>query len=162
MSAKSLQSCLTLCDPKDCSLPGSSVQGTLQTRTLERVAMPSSRGSPLLRDRTCISCSSCIAGRFFTAEPPGEPLSQALWYVLGENSIIRPNSECKGASCSLASHRFLAFSLDYVKDLYLIPLLGIGHSPTSATSNSQAPCGCPTFQLISDTVYSETASDSRG
>ena len=43
MSVKSLQSCPTLCDPKDCSLPGSSVQGTLQARTLERVAMPSSR-----------------------------------------------------------------------------------------------------------------------
>ena len=34
-SAKSLQSCLTLCDPMDCSLPGSSVHGTLQARVLE-------------------------------------------------------------------------------------------------------------------------------
>ena len=44
MSAKSLQSCLTLCDPKDCSLPGSSVQEILQARILEGVAMPTSRG----------------------------------------------------------------------------------------------------------------------
>ena len=43
--AKSLQSCLTLCDPVDCSPPGSSVRGILQARILERVAMPSSRGS---------------------------------------------------------------------------------------------------------------------
>ena len=43
--AKSLQSCLTLCDPKDCSLPGSSTHGILQARILEWVAMPSSSGS---------------------------------------------------------------------------------------------------------------------
>ena len=35
-----LQSCLTLCDPMDCSLPGSSVPGILQVRVLEWVAVP--------------------------------------------------------------------------------------------------------------------------
>ena len=44
-AAKSLQSCLTLCDPKDPSLEGSSVHGILQARILEWVAMHSSRGS---------------------------------------------------------------------------------------------------------------------
>ena len=39
--AKSLQSCLTLCDPMDCSLPGSSVCGILQARILQSVALPS-------------------------------------------------------------------------------------------------------------------------
>ena len=43
MHAKSLQSCPTLCDPMDCSPPGSSVHGILQARTLEWVAMLSSR-----------------------------------------------------------------------------------------------------------------------
>ena len=43
MRAQSLQSCLTLCDPTDCSLTCSSVHGILQTRILEWVAMPSSR-----------------------------------------------------------------------------------------------------------------------
>ena len=38
-TAKSLQSCLTLCDPIDTSLPGSSVPGILQARTLEWVAI---------------------------------------------------------------------------------------------------------------------------
>ena len=37
-------SCPTLCDPVDCSLPGSSVHGILQARTLEWAAIPSSRG----------------------------------------------------------------------------------------------------------------------
>ena len=38
-TAKSLQSCLTLCDPMDCSLPGFSIHGILQARTLEWVAI---------------------------------------------------------------------------------------------------------------------------
>ena len=38
-AAKSLQSCPTLCDPIDCSPPGSAVPGILQARTLERVAI---------------------------------------------------------------------------------------------------------------------------
>ena len=40
-----VQSCPTLCDPLECSPPGSSVHGILQARTLEWVAMPSSRRS---------------------------------------------------------------------------------------------------------------------
>ena len=38
-AAKSLQSCPTLCDPMDCSLPGFSIHGILQARTLEWVAI---------------------------------------------------------------------------------------------------------------------------
>ena len=43
--AKLLQSCPTLCDPVDCSPPGSSAHGVIQARILKWVAMPSSRGS---------------------------------------------------------------------------------------------------------------------
>ena len=43
VAAKSLQSCPTLCDPIDGSLPGSSIPGTLQARTLEWVAIPKGR-----------------------------------------------------------------------------------------------------------------------
>ena len=53
---KSLQSCLTDCDPMDCSPPGSSVHGILQARKLEWVAKPSSRGDSQPRDGTHISC----------------------------------------------------------------------------------------------------------
>ena len=60
--AESLQSCLTLCDSMDCSPPGSSVHGIIQVRTLEWVAMPSSRGSSQPRDQTRVSFGSCIAG----------------------------------------------------------------------------------------------------
>ena len=61
--AKSLQSCLTLCDTMDYSLPGSSVHGILQARKLQLVAMPSSRGSLQPRDWTCISYVSCTGRR---------------------------------------------------------------------------------------------------
>ena len=44
------QLCPTLCNPMDCSPPGSSVHGILQTRILEWVAMPSSRGSSQPKD----------------------------------------------------------------------------------------------------------------
>ena len=56
------QSCPTLCDPMDCSLPASSVHGILQARILEWVAMTFSRGSSQPRNQTRVSC---IAGRFF-------------------------------------------------------------------------------------------------
>ena len=69
---KSLQSHPTLCDPMDSNLPGSSVHGIILARILDWGAMPSSKGSSQPRDRTCISCGSCIAGGFFTAEPPGK------------------------------------------------------------------------------------------
>ena len=58
--AQLLQSCLTLYGAIDCSPPGSSVHGILQTRILEWVAMPSSRGSSLPRDRTHVSYISCM------------------------------------------------------------------------------------------------------
>ena len=54
MHTKSLHLCLTLCDPVDCSPPGSSVHEILQARVLQWVAMPSSRGSSRPGDRTRI------------------------------------------------------------------------------------------------------------
>ena len=56
------QSRLTLCDPVDCSPPGTSVHGILQA-ILEWVAIPLSRGFFQARDETQVSC---IEGRFST------------------------------------------------------------------------------------------------
>ena len=53
--SKVAQSCPTLCDPMDCSLPGSSVHGISQARVLEWIAISSSRGSSQPRDRTQVS-----------------------------------------------------------------------------------------------------------
>ena len=56
-----LQSCPTLCNPVDCSPPGSSVHGILQARILEWVAILSSKGYSQLLSLT----SPALAGRFF-------------------------------------------------------------------------------------------------
>ena len=56
------QSCLTLCDPMDSSLPDSSVHGLSQARILEWVAISFSRVSSQPRDQTQVSC---IVGRRF-------------------------------------------------------------------------------------------------
>ena len=73
------QSCPTLCDPVDCSLPGSSVHGILQARLLEWIAIPFSRGSSQLRDWTWISN---IAGRFFTIWATGKSVdSGQTWFI---------------------------------------------------------------------------------
>ena len=57
------QSCLTLCDPMDCNLLGSTVHGILQAKILDWVAISFSEGSSHPKDQTRVSC---IAGRFFT------------------------------------------------------------------------------------------------
>ena len=64
------QLCLALGDPMDCRHPGSSVHGILQARRLERVAMPSSRGSSLPRDWT--RCPELQADSLLP-EAPGKP-----------------------------------------------------------------------------------------
>ena len=58
-----IQSCPTLCDPMDCSPPGSSIHGIFQARVLEWVAISCSRGSSWPRDRTWVSG---FVGRHFT------------------------------------------------------------------------------------------------
>jgi len=57
--SKLLQSCLTLYDPVDCSLTGSSLYEVFQARMLEWVAMTSSRGSSQPRDQTHVSYVFC-------------------------------------------------------------------------------------------------------
>ena len=57
------QSCPALCDPMDCSLPGSSVHGIFQAIVLEWIAISFSRGSSQSRDQTLVSH---IADRCFT------------------------------------------------------------------------------------------------
>ena len=53
---RACSSCLTLCDPMDCSPPGSSVRGILQAGILEWAAIPFSRESSQPRDWTCVFC----------------------------------------------------------------------------------------------------------
>ena len=79
------QSCRTLCNPVDCSPPGFSVHGIPQTKTLEWVAISSSRGSSRLRDQTPVSWAPCFAVGFFTTEP----LGSLTWALKSGN--LRPD-----------------------------------------------------------------------
>ena len=63
------QSCLTLCDPVDCSLPGSSIHGIFQAWVLEWVAIYFSRESFQLRDWTQVPTMQADA---LPSEPPGK------------------------------------------------------------------------------------------
>ena len=68
-----------LCDPMDCSLPGSSVHGVFQARIVEWVAISFSRGSSLARDQTRVSC---IVGRcFYHLSHQGSPPSWSPYLV---------------------------------------------------------------------------------
>ena len=64
--------CPTLCNPMDCSLPGSSIHGILQARMLERVTLPSSRRYSQPRIEPTSLTSPALAGRFFTTNATWE------------------------------------------------------------------------------------------
>ena len=94
------QSCSTLWDPIDYSPPGSSVHGILQARTLERVAIPFSRGSSWSRDQTQVSHT---AGRLdsLLSEPQGSTVvvdGSKTFLKLGQNT--RGHSQMKESSTS--------------------------------------------------------------
>ena len=84
LCAKSLQLCLTLCNPMDCSPSGSSVHGTSQARILEWVAISYFRGSSQPRDRTRVSNISCIARQVLT--------TSATWEAPIGTQIIVPHA----------------------------------------------------------------------
>ena len=85
------ESCPTLCSPMDCGLPGSSVHGIFQARTLEWVAMPFSRGSSWPRHPTWVSL---IAGRFFT-----------IWATGEAHFIVKWNFKKEVGNCATSSHQ---------------------------------------------------------
>ena len=89
---KSLQLCLILCNPMDCSLPGSSVHCILQARILEWVAIPFSRDLP---NPGFKRGSPALQADALPSEPPGKPwvnrskgsLLSTLWWPEGEGNL---------------------------------------------------------------------------
>ena len=79
-------SCLTLCDPMDHSLPGSSVHGILQARILEWVVISFSRVSFQPKDWTHVSCLLHSQGGSLLPVSPGEP-----WWTPVHTSKPTPN-----------------------------------------------------------------------
>ena len=84
------QSCLTLCDPMDCSLLGSSLHGISQARILKQVAISYSSGSSRSGDWTCVSCrGTWILYHCTSWEAP----SMGLRYEISFYSEYTKNSE---------------------------------------------------------------------
>ena len=107
------QSRPTLCNPMDCSPPGSSVHGILQARILEWIAIPFSRGSSGPRDQILVSC---IAGRFFTIWAIGkfqlvyQSFSRCLWssyYVL--RAAVRAGTTTENKASPVYAYREYTF-----------------------------------------------------
>ena len=102
------QSWVTLCDPLDCSLPGSSVQGILQARTLQWVARPASRGSSrpglnsgLLNCRQILyrlsHQGSPLRISLFGRPPPQHTAREGAWLPRPRNQSVCPS--CRVTSC---------------------------------------------------------------
>ena len=77
--AKSLLSCLTLCNPMDCSPPVSSIHGIVQARILEWVAMPYARRSSDSGIKPASLMFSELGGGFFTTSATLE--AQLHWIL---------------------------------------------------------------------------------
>ena len=93
------KSCLTLCDPIDCSLPGSLVHEISQARILEWVAISSSRGPSWPSNQTR---ASQAAGGFFTAKPPGKPQPSSFSSVQFSRSVVS-DSLCEDKNQNLCT-----------------------------------------------------------
>ena len=114
--AQSRQSCLTLCDPMGYNPPGSSVHGIFLGCILEWVAISFSRGSFQPRDRTQVSCVSCIVGGVFTAELPAKP---AL-VLISLNGSRLPPRRSQGAYDDLISPTAVIF-VWFIEQVSCIP-----------------------------------------
>ena len=80
--------CLTLPDPMDYSLPGSSIHGILQARVLEWVAISFFRGSSQPKERAWVSCT---AGRLYHLSHQGSPVSHrdsVISQVCSSNTVL--------------------------------------------------------------------------
>ena len=86
------QSSLNFCDPIDCSLPGSSVQGISQARILEWVVIYSSRGSSQPRGQTRVSCTSCPGRQILYHCATWEARSRCL--IIIDNSYFLVRDHC--------------------------------------------------------------------
>ena len=117
------QSCLTLCDSRECSHPGSSVQGILQARILEYVAKPSSKGPSEWTHVTCIA---------------GDSLQQSSWGSLLQSLLKSMAIESVMLSnyCILCWSLLLSPSIFPSIDVFSIWLLTSGDQRIDASASA--------------------------
>ena len=115
------QSCPTLWDSMDCSLPGSSSHGISQSRILEWVAISFSRGSSLPRDQTHISCiGRWVLYRWATREAPK--------FLIGLDESLTP------LTCSTMTKIHINCSCSFQQ-----PLLPVDRTQSSAKHLASCP-----------------------
>ena len=141
-AAKLLQSCLTLCDPMDCSPSGSSVHGILQARILEWVAMPSCRGSSRPRDQTQISYVCCVHRQVLYH-----------WCPLGPLSYRGKVKWLPSVSITLHGRRLVATPLSIPLGRKTLPKLrqalrGHADHTDHHTGDSEVPSPCSDFREL--------------
>ena len=119
MTSEVTQLCPTLCDPIDCSLPGSSVHGIFQARVLEWVATSFSRGSSQHRDRTRVS--RIVSRRFYPLSHQGSPRRK----VKGKSRLTL----CNPTGCSLWAFPSKVFSRQEYRSGLPFPFPGGLHNP---------------------------------
>ena len=113
--AKSLELCLTPCNPMDHSLPSSSVHGILQARILEWVAVPSSRRLPQGSNLHLLCLLFWQAGSLSLA-PPGLARSPQICLTL-ESNICSFLSQSQSLSCQVL--------VTFFQPQYLLCSLGV-------------------------------------
>ena len=86
--------CLILCNPMDCSPPGSSVHGVLQARILDWVAIFYSRGSSPPRIEPESLVSSILASGFFITAPPGKLFSLHIYIHAAAAAAAKSLQSC--------------------------------------------------------------------
>ena len=109
---------LTLCKSLDCSLTGSLVHGISQAKILEWVAISYSRGSSQPRDRTRVSCFSCIGRQILYHCTTWEAFNVYLWQMSGVYSdqiTVTSNLEISVSRCDDL------FIDQYVLSIYYVP-----------------------------------------
>ena len=163
--AKSLQSCLTLCNPMDCSLPGSSVHGLLQVRILEWVAMLSSRGIFLTQDSNAhLLCLLLWHVGSLPLAPPEHLLSRNLFRlgIQGRLCWVLPaQGPLQGAGRILA----LPWSSEVLARVEALPPRWLTHHcQLEASSPPLVSCCkgcCDSLSVLSWQTASSLASSSR-
>ena len=141
--------CLTLCDPLDYSLPGSSVHGISQARILEWFAISFSRGSSQPRDQTQVSSTEANS---LAAEPALSPQ--------GELQVrVDPGNQGMTSRIHLSS-LWVLFSYLLTASLLLaathLHLEQSGHKGTFFPSNSSKTLGTQSFLTLTDQVNSHS------
>ena len=128
MHVKLLQSCLTLREPMDWSLSDSPVHEILQARTLEQVAMPSSRESSPLREQIHVSF---VSGDWQVGSLPLAPPGKSLFLCMCLVAQSFPTL-CDCMDCSL-----LASSVHGILQARILEQVAISSSRRSSQPRDQ-------------------------